>query len=86
MSALTRFLGDTPLRVALKLLVASFLVGAVMVWLDWRPADVFAWFGSLFERVWALGLDSFEYVALGAAIVVPLFLLVRLLSWRGRGG
>jgi hypothetical protein len=30
MSAVARFLGDSPLRVVLKLIVVSFLVGIVM--------------------------------------------------------
>ena len=86
MSALTRFLGDTVLRTAIKLAVLSFLAGFVMVYLDWRPRDVFAWIGDLFAGLWDMGLDSIEYLVLGAAVVVPLFLLIRLLSWRGRTG
>jgi hypothetical protein len=35
MSAITRFLGDSPLRVALKLVVVSFLVGLVMSAFGW---------------------------------------------------
>ena len=31
MTALTRFLGDTPLRIVLKLVVISFLVGVLMM-------------------------------------------------------
>ena len=41
LSALTRFLGDSPLRVILKLLVVSFLVGLVMNAFGWSPMDVF---------------------------------------------
>ena len=86
MSALTRFLGDTVLRTVFKLAILSFLVGFVMVYLYWRPRDVFVWIGDLFGSVWDLGLNSIEYLALGAAVVVPLFLVIRLLSWRGRTG
>jgi hypothetical protein len=38
-NGLTRFLGDTPGRTALKLLVASFVVGVVMAAFNWYPVD-----------------------------------------------
>ena len=37
MSGLTRFLGDTPLRVFIRLLVLSFIVGLVLSALNIRP-------------------------------------------------
>ncbi|MBN9270207.1 MAG: hypothetical protein J0J15_08165 [Mesorhizobium sp.] len=40
MSALTRFLGDSPLRILVKLLVVSFIVGLVMNAFGWSPLDV----------------------------------------------
>lgn len=83
MSALNRFLGGSPLSVAVKLIVMSFLVGFTMVWLDLHPRDVFAWFGDGLRALWAMGADSLEYLALGAAVVVPVFLIIRLLNWRG---
>ena len=83
MSAFNRFLGDTPLRVAVKLTIASFLMGVALVWLDLHPRDVFTWIGDGFRAIWNLGAESFEYLALGAAVVVPIFLVMRLLSWRG---
>ena len=82
MSALTRFLGDTPLRTVIKLAVASFLVGAVMVFMNWHPADVFAWLRHIALSIWDMGYLWIEYLALGAAVVVPLFLVIRLLSYR----
>jgi hypothetical protein len=39
-NGLTRFLGDTPGRTALKLLVASFVVGVVMAAFNWYPVDL----------------------------------------------
>jgi hypothetical protein len=42
-NGLTRFLGDTPGRTALKLLVASFVVGVVMAAFNWYPVDVYYW-------------------------------------------
>ena len=84
---LNRFLGDTPLRVAIKLLVLSFVVGFVMSALGWYPRDIFNGILRFINRVWELGFsvvyDSLEYLILGAAVVIPIFIIMRVLSWRG---
>ncbi|MGN6143372.1 MAG: DUF6460 domain-containing protein [Mesorhizobium sp.] len=86
MSALTRFLGDSPLRILLKLIVVSFLVGLVMSAFGWSPLDVFYGIRNFFVDLWHMGfhaLDRFVgYILLGAAIVVPAFLVIRLLGYR----
>lgn len=86
MSAINRFLGDSPLRVALKLLVLSFIVGIVMSAFDWSSWDVVEAVREAVLRVWNMGFAAFErffgYILLGAAIVVPAFLILRLLSYR----
>lgn len=86
MQALTRFLGDTPLRVLLKLVVVSFLVGLVMSAFGWTPWDILYGVRGFFERIWTMGfatLDRFlGYMLLGAAVVVPVFVVIRLLRSR----
>ena len=86
MSALTRFLGDSPLRILLKLIVVSFLVGLVMAAFGWSPLDVVYGIRDFFVDLWHMGfhaLDRFVgYILLGAAIVVPAFLVIRLLGYR----
>lgn len=86
MSALTRFLGDSPLRLLVKLIVVSFLVGLVMSAFGWSPLDVVSGIRDFFLDLWHMGfhaLDSFiGYILLGAAIVVPAFLVIRLASYR----
>ena len=83
---LQRFLGGSPLGVALRLLVVSLLVGAFMVWQGIHPADFYKLVESLLRNIWNLGLHSFrdfgEYLLAGAAVVVPIWLLMRLLNWR----
>ncbi len=83
---LTRFLGDTPGRVLVKLIVISFVVGVVMAAFDWTPFDVLYGIRDFFIRVWEMGFSAIErfvgYFILGAAIVVPAFLLLRLLNYR----
>jgi hypothetical protein len=85
-SSLTKFLGDTPLRVFLKLLVVSFLVGVVMSAFGWSPLDVLDWVRDTLLRIWNLGFATvdrfFGYLLLGAAIVIPAFVILRLLSYR----
>ena len=87
---LTRFLGDSPLRVLLKLVVVSFIVGVVMSALGWSPADVIYAIEDMIARVWNMGFTAFDrflgYFLLGAAIVVPAFLVLRLLSFRNPRG
>lgn len=86
MSGLTRFLGDTPLRVFIKLLVISFLVGIVMSAFGWSPFDVLYGIRNFFVDLWNMGFSAIErfigYFLLGAAIVVPAFILLRLFSYK----
>lgn len=83
---LSRFLGDSPLRVIFKLVLISFVVGLAMASLGWSPWDVFYAIQDFFYRIWSMGfatLDRFVgYMLLGAAIVVPAFLLLRILNFR----
>lgn len=82
----TRFLGDSPVRILIKLVVVSFLVGIVMAALDWTPMDIVYQVTDFFRAVWNMGFFAFDrfigYLLLGAAIVIPAFLLLRLLNWR----
>ncbi len=83
---LHRFLGGSPLAVLVKLVVVSLLVGVLLMWLNVRPFDVLGILSDLAVRVWALGIDGLRefgsYIVAGAAIVVPLWLLSRVLSYR----
>lgn len=87
-SAIRRFLGGSPISVLVKLIVVSFVVGALLMWLHISPADVFAELSDLADRLYALGFRSLRdfgtYIAAGAAIVVPVWLIIRLMSYRGR--
>ena len=83
---MTRFLGDSPLRVVLKLIIISFLVGLVMSAFGWSPLDVIDGIREFFLDIWNMGFSAIErfigYFLLGAAIVVPAFILLRLFSYR----
>jgi hypothetical protein len=86
MSNLNRFLGGSPGSVLAKLIFLSLLVGAFLAFLDITPfgliEGLFDWIGSVLD----LSLETVKEVGLwilyGAVIVVPLWLLSRLLGGR----
>ncbi|MBL8580043.1 MAG: hypothetical protein JNK47_22805 [Mesorhizobium sp.] len=86
LSSLDRFLGDSPLRVLIKLIVISFLVGVVMSAFGWSPLDVLNGIRDFFVDLWNMGFRAVDrfvgYFLLGAAIVIPAFILLRLFSLR----
>lgn len=87
-SELERFLGGSPVSVAIRLLFLSLLVGFFLVWLDIRPIDVLRSLEQMVRRFWNMGFQALRemgaYVAAGAAIVVPIWLVLRLLNMRPR--
>ena len=83
---LTRFLGDSPLRVFVKLVIVSVLVGMAMRFFNWQPQDILWAVEDAVRDVWNMGFAAFDnvasYLILGAVVVVPVFLVLRLLSYR----
>lgn len=81
---LSRFLGDTPGRVILKLLVLSFVVGVLLSALNLHPLDVFDGMVNFIRRLWNLGFEALGqlggYFVLGAVVVVPVWIVIRLMS------
>ncbi|WP_026379845.1 DUF6460 domain-containing protein [Afifella pfennigii] len=84
----TRFLGDSPWRVALRLTVLSVVVGIVLSALNLHPLDLYFWAERAAMRLYRMGFaifeDAFTYFLFGALIVVPVFLLMRLFAVMGR--
>lgn len=83
-SALTRFLGGSPIGVFFRLLIISLAVGALLMWLNIHPLDILYGVERFFRRVWMMGFDAlremFTYVLAGAVIVIPVWLLMRIFS------
>ncbi|OAP41154.1 hypothetical protein AU381_04530 [Sinorhizobium glycinis] len=81
-----RFLGDSPLRILVKLVVVSILVGFVMTVFDWRPMDILDGIRDFVVDLWRTGFAALgrvgDYLLLGAAVVIPAFIILRLLSYR----
>src|SRR3984957_19203042 len=87
--ALYRFLGGSPLAVAFRLILLSILVGVVLAAVGFDPWNILRSIQLLFQRIWDLGFDAvnwlWRYFLLGAVIVIPLWLLMRVFgSPRGR--
>lgn len=85
-NGLNQFLGGSPASVAVRLFFISLIVGALLMWLDIRPFDIFRALDRLFQRLWSLGFDAIreiiEYVLAGAVIVVPCWFIMRLMGRR----
>jgi hypothetical protein len=85
-SALARFFGGSPVRVVVQLVVFSFVVGVVLAAIGVSPFDIVDSLARLVERLYEGGFETirwaWRYFLLGAVIVFPVWLIVRLLNWR----
>ncbi|MGO9544322.1 MAG: DUF6460 domain-containing protein [Rhodomicrobium sp.] len=79
-----RIFGGSPAEVILKLAVTSVIIGVVLSFFGFDPADLYDAVVKLGNWISSLGLDAvkkgFHYLLLGAIIVVPLWLLSRVFS------
>lgn len=86
-SPLTNFIGGSPTGVFVRLILISLIVGAFLMWLDIRPVDILRGIRRMIDGVLHLGVDAieviFQYVLAGAAIVVPIWLVMRLMNYGG---
>lgn len=78
---LTRFFGGSPVWVVVRLVVLSVVVGVILAALGLDPANIFASLERLVRNLFTFGFEAFErlwrYFLLGAVIVVPLWLVLR---------
>jgi hypothetical protein len=85
----TRFFGGSPGRIVVQLVVISFFLGLVLNALGVSPFDIVSGLRDLFRRIYDMGFGTieaiFRYILLGAVIVVPVWLLVRLTRIGRRG-
>ena len=81
-----RFLGDTPARTIIKLVILCVVVGFIMSTFGLYPMDIVTWIRRSFLDLWRSGFAALgkvgDYLLLGAAIVIPVFILIRILNWR----
>ena len=85
----TRIFGGSPLAVLGRLILVSVLVGVILSALGLNPFDIWHSVERLFRSIWNMGFDAFRwlwgYFLLGAVIVIPVWLIIRLVNApRGR--
>ena len=78
----TRFFGGPPLSVLFRLALLSILVGVILEALGFDPWNIIDSIRRLAQHIWDMGFDAvrflWRYLLLGAVIVVPIWLVLRL--------
>lgn len=65
-------------RTVLGLAFWSLVVGAILYWLDISPGDILAWIANTLASIWNwLANTGFQYILLGATVVIPFHLYGR---------
>jgi hypothetical protein len=82
-NVITRFFGGNPIAVVFRLILLSILVGFILKVLGLDPLDIIRSIENLVRTFWDMGFDAiiwlWRYFLLGAAIVVPIWFIVRLM-------
>ena len=85
-----RFFGGNPALVLIRLAILSLIVGVVLAALGFSPFEIIDSIKRLIERIYDMGFaaieKAFRYFLLGAVIVFPVWLVVRVLKSLGRSG
>src|SRR5476649_2059333 len=80
----SRIFGGSPLAVLGRLVLVSILVGVILSALGLDPFDIIRSVERLIRSIWDLGFDAFRwlwrYFLLGAAIVITIWLVLRLVN------
>ena len=83
-----RFFGGNPALVLIRLAILSLIVGVVLAALGFSPFEILDSIRRLVERIYDMGFaaieKAFRYFLLGAVIVFPVWLVMRLLKMAGR--
>ena len=83
-----RFFGGNPPLVLLRLAILSLIVGVVLAALGFSPYDLIENIRELAYRIYDMGFAAiekgFRYFLLGAVIVFPVWIVMRVLKVLGR--
>lgn len=86
-NAFYRFLGGHPIKVLIRLVLMSLVVGALMLWLDIKPLQIVEAAQRFAKRISEMGFEAVreagQYILAGAIVVVPIWIVLRLLGSRG---
>src|SRR6516225_7871354 len=78
-----RVFGGSPLSVIFRLILLSILIGVILELLGLDPWNIIESLKRLVLHIWDMGFDAvrwvWRYLLLGAAVVVPIWLVVRLM-------
>jgi hypothetical protein len=81
-NVVARFFGGSPLMVLVRLILLSILVGVILSALGLDPWNIIPSIKRLILNVWDMGFDAVKwiwgYFLLGAIVVIPIWLIVRL--------
>jgi hypothetical protein len=79
-----QIIGGSPSSVAIRLVFLSLIVGVLLSVLGFSPTDIVDSLSRLVRGVYDMGFGAVErlvrYVLLGAAIVIPVWLVIRIVS------
>ena len=83
-----RFFGGNPALVLSRLVILSLIVGVVLAALGFSPYDILQNLRDLAQRIYDMGFAAiekgFRYFLLGAVIVFPIWVVMRVLKLFGR--
>ena len=81
---LARFFDGPPLSVIFRLILLSILIGVILKVLGLDPFNIMRSIQDLLRAIWNMGFDAvlwlWRYFLLGAVIVIPIWLIMRLMS------
>ncbi len=81
---MARIFGGSPLAVLVRLILVSILVGVVLSALGLNPFDIVHSVERLIRSIWDMGWNAVRYVwryfLLGAVLVIPIWLITRLVN------
>jgi hypothetical protein len=79
-----RFFGGPPLSVIFRLVLLSILIGVILKVLGLDPFNIMRSIQDLLRGIWNMGFDAvlwlWRYFLLGAVIVIPIWLIMRLMN------
>lgn len=80
---MTRIFGGSPLSVLARLVLTSILVGVILSALGLDPFNLVRSIERLIRSLWYMGFDAvrwlWRYFLVGAVIVLPVWLIMRLI-------
>jgi Domain of unknown function (DUF6460) len=80
----TKVFGGSPLAVLFRLILVSVLVGVILAALGLDPWNIIQSVERIIRSIWNMGWDAvvwlWRYFLLGAVIVIPIWILMRVFN------